>query len=235
MGQILLVRHAQASFGSTDYDRLSDLGREQARLLGAWIARRGRRIDMVVSGSLRRHRDTAEACCAVLPAALKPPLATRPEADFDEYDADEIVARERPDLAGPQTLQRYLAEDGRPGRAFYDLFGAAMRRWMQGAHDAEYRESWKSFGERCVAALHRIVTEAGPSRTSIVFTSGGPIAAICQYLLELPDHRALDLNLSLANGAVTGLLYQPGRVSVSYLNNFAFLEQTGNARLITYR
>jgi broad specificity phosphatase PhoE len=235
MGQILLVRHAQASFGSADYDRLSDLGREQAQLLGAWIACRGRRIDLAVSGRLKRHRDTAEACCAALPAALKPPLASRPDAGFDEYDADEIVARERPDLAHPATLQRYLAEGDHPGRAFYDLFGAAMRRWMQGAHDAEYRESWKSFGDRCMAALNRLVSDAGPSRTSIVFTSGGPIAAICQNLLELPDHRALDLNLSLANGAVTALLYQPGRVSVSYLNNFAFLEQTGNARLITYR
>jgi broad specificity phosphatase PhoE len=105
MGQILLVRHAQASFGSADYDRLSDLGREQAQLLGAWIACRGRRIDLAVSGRLKRHRDTAEACCAALPAALKPPLASRPDAGFDEYDADEIVARERPDLAHPATLQ----------------------------------------------------------------------------------------------------------------------------------
>jgi len=235
MGQILLVRHAQASFGSADYDRLSELGLEQARLLGAWMAKRGGRIDLAVSGSLKRHRDTAEACCAVMPAALKSTLACRADAGFDEYDADEIVVRERPELSDPMILQRYLAEGGRPGRAFYDLFGAAMRRWMHGAHDAEYRESWKSFRARCLAALSRLVAEAGPSRTSMVFTSGGPIAAICQHLLELPDHRAVDLNLSLANGAVTGLLYQPGRVSVSYLNNFAHLEQTGDARLITYR
>lgn len=235
MGQILLVRHAQASFGSSDYDRLSDLGIEQAQLLGAWIARRGRRIDMTVSGSLRRHRDTEQACCAVLPAALKPALACRPDVDFDEYDADEIVARYRPEFADQMTLQRYLAEGDRPGLAFHELFGAAMRRWMQGAHDAEYRESWKLFRGRCIGALTRLIAEAGPSRTGIVFTSGGPITAICQSLLELPDHRALDLHLALANGGVTSLLYRPGRVSVSYLNSFAYLEQTGNARLITYR
>jgi broad specificity phosphatase PhoE len=235
MGQILLVRHAQASFGSADYDRLSDLGIEQAQLLGAWIARRARRIDLMVSGSLRRHRDTAEACCAALPAALKPALACRPDADFDEYDADEIVARYRPEFGDLMTLQRYLAEGDRPGLAFHDLFCAAMERWMHGAHDAEYRESWKFFRDRCIGALNRFIVEVGPSRTGIVFTSGGPITAICQGLLELPDHRALDLNLALANGGVTGLLYQPGRVSVSYLNSFAYLEQTGNARMITYR
>jgi broad specificity phosphatase PhoE len=235
MGQILLVRHAQASFGSADYDRLSDLGIEQAQLLGAWIARRATRVDLTVSGSLRRHRDTAEACCAVLPTALKPPLACRSEPDFDEYDADEIVARHRPEFADLMTLQRYLAQGDRPGLAFHELFCAAMMRWMQGGHDAEYRESWKCFRGRCISALNRFIAEVGPSRTGIVFTSGGPITAICQSLLELPDHRALDLNLALANGGVTGLLYQPGRVSVSYINSFAYLEQTGDARLITYR
>jgi broad specificity phosphatase PhoE len=235
MGQILLVRHAQASFGSADYDRLSALGVEQARLLGAWIARRGRRIDLTVTGNLKRHRQTAEACIAVLPAELKPAAGGRLEAGFDEYDADEILLRHRPEFADPARLQRHLDEGGNPRRAFHGLFSAAMRRWMQGAHDAEYRESWKAFCGRCVAALNRVVEQAGPSRTSIVFTSGGPIAAICQHLLELPDQRAFDLNVSLVNGAVTGLLYQRGRISVSYFNNFAYLEQTGDARVITYR
>ena len=235
MGQILLVRHAQASFGSADYDRLSALGVEQARLLGTWIASRGQRIDLAVTGNLTRHRQTAEACIAVLPAALTPAAAAHPETGFDEYDADEVLLRHRPEFADPAMLQRHLDEGDNPRRAFHDLFSAAMRRWMRGAHDDQYRESWKTFRGRCVAALNRVVDQAGPSRTSLVFTSGGPIAAICQHLLELPDHRAFDLNVSLVNGAVTGLLYQRARISVSYLNNFGYLEQTGDARVITYR
>ena len=235
MGQILLVRHAQASFGSADYDRLSALGVEQARLLGSWIASRGRRIDLTVTGNLKRHRQTADACIEVLPAALKPAAAAHSEAGFDEYDADEILLRHRPDFADPALLQRHLEEGGNPRRAFHDLFFAAMRRWMQGAHDAEYRESWNAFRNRCVAALNRVVEQAGPSRTSLVFTSGGPIAAICQHLLELPNPRAFDVNVSLVNAAVTGLLYQRGKISVSYLNNFGHLEQTGDAGVITYR
>lgn len=235
MGRILLVRHAQASFGSADYDRLSDLGIEQARLLGASIASRGRRIDLAVTGSLKRHEQTAQACIEVLPAALKPAGSWRLEEDFNEYDADEILVRHRPEFVDQVMLQRHLDGGGDTRRTFHAVFSAAMRRWMQGAHDGEYRESWKSFGDRCVAALKRLIDQAGPSRTSIVFTSGGPIVAICQHLLELPDHRALDLNLALVNCAVTGLLYQPGRISVSYLNNFAHLEQTGRTEVITYR
>ena len=235
MGQILLVRHAQASFDSADYDRLSALGIEQARLLGAWLANCGRPIDVAVTGSLKRQRQTAQACLAVLPAVLQPAVPWRPDAGFDEYDADEVVTRRWPEFADAVLLQQQLEESGNPRRCFQRIFSAAMERWMGGVHDAEYRESWKAFCGRCVAALNRLIEETGPSRTCIVFTSGGPIAAIGQHLLELPDPRAFDLNLSLVNSAVTGLLYQPGRVSVSYFNNFAHLEQTGNARVITYR
>jgi hypothetical protein len=36
MGRLLLIRYAQASFLSQNYDKLSDLGEKQARLLGEY-------------------------------------------------------------------------------------------------------------------------------------------------------------------------------------------------------
>ena len=50
---LLLVRHGQASWGADDYDRLSPLGEEQSRLLGAALAARGVRPDLVVRGSMQ--------------------------------------------------------------------------------------------------------------------------------------------------------------------------------------
>ena len=47
MGVIYLVRHAQASFGTADYDRLTPIGFTQAELLGAYFARRKIRFDAV--------------------------------------------------------------------------------------------------------------------------------------------------------------------------------------------
>ncbi|HEX5612745.1 MAG TPA: phosphoglycerate mutase family protein, partial [Burkholderiales bacterium] len=49
MAELYLVRHAQASFGTEDYDRLSELGRRQARWLGEYFAERGMRFDRVVT------------------------------------------------------------------------------------------------------------------------------------------------------------------------------------------
>lgn len=59
MSRIVLVRHGQASWGKKDYDKLSDLGHERARIAGRELAERNLQPTRVVSGSMRRQRDTA--------------------------------------------------------------------------------------------------------------------------------------------------------------------------------
>ncbi len=82
MPVVHLVRHAQASYGAADYDALSELGREQSRVVGVELARRGLRDPLVLSGRLRRQRDTAELAMAAAG------LPGEPEVDgrWDEYD-----------------------------------------------------------------------------------------------------------------------------------------------------
>jgi hypothetical protein len=55
-------------------------------------------------------------------------------------------------------------------------------------------------------------------------------------VMGLGNRAAAEVNFSLANSSVTKLLYNSsGRISLSYLNNFAHLEQTGQAECVTYR
>ncbi|WP_281172852.1 phosphoglycerate mutase family protein [Roseicyclus elongatus] len=63
MGELVLVRHGQANSAANDeagYDRLSDLGHQQAAWLGAWLRSHDAPFDEVFMGGLRRHRETAE-------------------------------------------------------------------------------------------------------------------------------------------------------------------------------
>jgi len=69
MSVLTLVRHAQASFHAADYDALSPLGREQARLLGEYWARRGIDFDEVYCGPRVRQRHTAEIVGAAVTQA----------------------------------------------------------------------------------------------------------------------------------------------------------------------
>ena len=87
MGAIHLVRHGQASFGTGDYDRLSELGHEQARLAGEDMAARGLRPDVVIHGGMRRQRETAEGLLAG--AGWDCPVEVDPR--WAEYNADAVL------------------------------------------------------------------------------------------------------------------------------------------------
>ncbi len=235
MGQIYLVRHGQASFGAADYDQLSPLGVEQGRLLGEWFAKCGQGFDRVMTGGMLRHRQTAEACLGVLPPALRSTAEWGRDVGFNEYDHEEVLIRHHPAFAEPGAVSRFLAESDNAKRLFQQLFQAAVARWMDGAHDAEYTEPWPVFRSRCVAALERVLAEAAPSQNIVIFTSGGTISTLCQQVLGLQDKQVAELNWALVNSAVTKLFYQPGKLSLSYLNNYAHLEWLGEKNAVTYR
>jgi broad specificity phosphatase PhoE len=235
MGQIYLVRHGQASFGTADYDQLSDLGVEQARLLGEWFIHCKQSFNRVVTGDLKRHRQTAQACIGMLPKTSHDENAWETDAGFNEYDHDEVLIRHRPDFADPEAIKQFLSTNENSKRAFQQIFQESMARWMSGAYDADYREPWPVFQQRCIAALERVLDNAGQSQSIIVFTSGGTIATLCQHLLGLSDRHTAELNWSLVNSAVTKLFYQSDRVSLSYLNNFSHLERLGAKHAVTYR
>lgn len=86
-----------------------------------------------------------------------------------------------------------------------------------------------------MAALARLTEQGAESETTVVFTSGGTISAICQHLLDLPNHKTLELNWSIANCSLTKLQHRPGKTSLNYLNDYAHLEWLGEANSVTYR
>ena len=226
MARLHLVRHGQASFDKEDYDQLSDRGVAQARLLGAWLADIGARPGALVAGALKRHRQTAESCVESWGVAA----AVATDGGLDEFDHRELLDRFRPDLAGPGVLRRHLAADADPHRAFQKIFTAAVERWIGGAHDGDYRESWSGFRARCVAALDRAEGE-----DVWVFTSGGPIAAILQHVLGVADRKAIELSWSVLNASVTTLARGRSGLRLISFNGVGHLERAADTSLITSR
>lgn len=232
MGLVYLVRHGQASFGSRDYDRLSPLGEEQSRMLGLWFSTAALDLDRAVTGGLRRHHQTAEAFLA---GRSGPPLPVVQDSGFDEFDFLDVLRCYRPELGSHDGIRGFLAAGDNPRRAFQTVFSSAVARWAGGGHDDEYRESWIAFRDRCVAAFRRQVETAPKSGGTAIFTSGGPIAAICQHLLGLSDEATVRLNNILVNSGVTRILHDRDRASLLSLNSFAHLEAGGDKSKITNR
>jgi broad specificity phosphatase PhoE len=225
---LVLVRHGQASFGAADYDVLSGVGRRQAGAVGAALKRGLGPVHAVVSGTMRRQRETAAACLE----AMGLPARWEEDAAWNEFDHEEVLRVFEPRWADHAELHRDLVATGRPD-AFERAFLAAVARWTEGAHDAEYRETWPGFLARVDAALGRLA--GGPDGTVLVFTSGGPISAACRAHLEARDASGVLAHaFRLANASVTTLEASPDGLALRAFNDHAHLFRTG-ADLVTFR
>ncbi len=239
MAVVYLIRHGQASFGSKDYDRLSELGTRQASLLGAQLQRNGLRLDALISGALQRQQDTAAGIGAALGA--RAPELTVDQA-FNEYDHASVIRA---------YLPRFMAEVGSPRGLDatevlrdYKLFDLAFRFmikcWMDNApHQREGLEDWREFCSRVSAGLAEALRAHGPKARIAVVTSGGTIAAALRVVLGLSNRRTLSLNWSIYNASVTELYYGRSTRHEDALllgfNNIAHLELDGGRELITFR
>ena len=202
MGQILLVRHGQASFGADDYDVLSGVGEEQAVDLGRALA--GLAPDVVLHGSMKRQRRTAEIAAEAAGWSVAPTLDER----WNEMDHLAVLAAHPHDF------------DGEPDRRqFQAWFESATRRWTSGDHDDDYDESFPEFRTRVRAALEAVV----PVETAVVVTSGGPISAVTTDLLhaDLPTYARLAA--VVVNASITKVVTGRSGVSLVSFNEHAHL------------
>lgn len=230
MGAILLIRHGQASFGKADYDKLSRTGERQAVILGESLRHRLKQLDAVYTGTMRRHKQTAEGCLYGMQQQIEP----IPMAGWNEYDHEEVIHRYKPAYKNRTLMKADMARTLNPKRAFQKMFSAAIERWMSGDYDDEYAESWLAFEQRCVNALHTLISDLGQSKTALVFTSGGPITAITQHLMNIPHENIFRVNWTLANCGITKIIYSEDNRYLSCLNEHAAFEGKYQD-LITYR
>ena len=208
MGVILLVRHGQASFGSADYDVLSPLGKRQTRRLGLALASRGIRPGLIVSGSLKRQRDTAALLAAV--AGWPPPAATN--SAWNEYDLNRMA------MAG---------DDGqvpRDARAFQEALEVAMRHWADAA-GVPLAESFAAFAARTESAVAALAAGQPRGATAVVATSGGVIGWIAASLLGGGTELWVRLNRVCVNTGVTKLVTGRRGISLISFNDHSHLDE----------
>ena len=227
MAVIYLIRHAQASFGSRDYDKLSEQGEQQAVLLGKALAARGVRPDLVVSGSMSRHLMTAQLALAA--AGLEGQAEV--DVGFDEFDHEQVILAHKPAYRRRAVMLADLARTGNPHRAFQEMFSAATERWMR--EDDGYTETFQAFAQRVEAAVQRTAGSLGKGGTAVVFTSGGPISSVVSRILtDGGDELWLKLSPLTINTAITKVLAGLSGLTVVSHNEHGHLDGTG---MISYR
>jgi broad specificity phosphatase PhoE len=194
MASIYLIRHGQARFGTGDYDRLSDLGSRQARLAGEQLRRSVGRIDRLLSGTLKRQRDTATQIAECFAAPGSPPLEIHIDPRLDELDVDrqiEYVLPLLPEPAGELTELAILSRSS--SRAYQKLLKRVYLHWQTLVSLPEDMETWAAFSARVSSLLDEIKSEGGSGGTTALVTSGAVIAAAVQQVVGSPDVSAYAL------------------------------------------
>ncbi len=220
---IHLVRHAQASFGSDDYDRLSELGHRQSAWLGEHYARRGTRFARVLAGTLRRQQETARG---ILSASARPAPAIDPHPGLDEYPGGELYAAY---TGGADAA----AHQRRDYRDYWRTFRAAMAAWSRDELGG-VPETWGQFGERMRAALAEAVRDVGRDETVLVVSSGGAIGRALSDVLSTPPAVAIELNLQYRNTGISELLATGAGLRLLSFNGVPHLEAPDRRDALTF-
>jgi len=222
MGTLHLVRHGQASFGSADYDQLSELGRRQALRLGAYWAERGQRIDAVITGSLRRHAQTWAAIAEGAGLSLTPLVLP----GLNEYDADAVIRCVHPQpLPRPDSAERY--------RQHFRLLRDGLAQWMAGTVSPQGMPMHAEF-VRGVADALDLVRQRHHGQNVLIVSSGGPIATAVGEVLALSPEATIGLNLRIRNCALTEFEFTPKRHHLLTYNTLPHLDAPEYRDSVTY-
>jgi len=238
MGRLILVRHAQASFLSQNYDELSALGETQARLLGEYWAQRKVAFDRVCTGPAQRHRQTAQLVCeAYRTAGFSLPAPTIAE-EFDEFQGEAVLSQSLPQLLASNDKIREShaalqtsASEAQKRANFERLFEAVISRWADKGIALSNVESWQDFCARVNRGLSSFLSSSRKGEIAAVFTSGGPVSVAMQRALHLSAQDTLRVAWMSLNCSFTEFLFSGDRFTLSSFNSFPHLD--GEA--LTYR
>lgn len=213
MGDIVLIRHGQANTHATteeDYDRLSDLGHQQAAWVGDWLREHAYEFDHVLSGTLRRHRETAAG------------MQVTPEEDarLNEIEyytlSHDMLAKKGEPLPDLDTFSDHMPK----------LFEA----WA--AAEIEGNETYENFETR----IRELLAEAAvPGRRVLCVTSGGVIGMALRHVLDLDIRAMSDVMLPIMNTSIHRLRVGPdARPVLAGFNAIPHLEHPDRAHAQTY-
>jgi broad specificity phosphatase PhoE len=230
VGLIHVVRHGQAAFGTDHYDRLTETGFAQARLLGGYFGRRKIHFDAVFTGTLRRQAETAQGVLEGHPELASAPLQEC-FPGLDEYKPEAVIKA----LTGsfPEPAIAAARRDPLVVREHFRLLREALLAWAEGRTEPEGMPAWQPFQDGAVAALIE-ARQRFPDGNVLIVSSGGPIAAMVAAALNAPPAAAIELNLRIRNSSLTEFASTPRRHHLVSFNGLPHIDTNPDPSLITY-
>tara|TARA_B100001059_G_scaffold96890_1_gene96141 strand:- start:335 stop:994 length:660 start_codon:yes stop_codon:yes gene_type:complete len=208
MPEITMVRHGQAKQNATseeDYDRLSELGRTQAKWVGEHFRNLQLSFDVIVTGTLTRQIDTQ----ILMNIDTKIPVVR--DERFNEIRLY--------DLAG--LIKRQFGIDFPEDElSFKRHLNLTFKKWENG-EILNPPETFENYKTRVSEGLNEI-KDLGEK--ILLVTSGGIIAMAIKHTLDLTTEALGNCLLASCNTGVTKLLHYDQSFIISQINALPHLE-----------
>lgn len=215
MSELLVIRHGQASFGQDNYDVLSGLGHQQSLAVGALLRDIGWVPDRLVTGTLKRQRDTLSSMG----------FTQTPEehAGFNEYDFGDLLhARFKGDVTDLVKGER---------KTHFRALRETVFEWQDAAFDGA-SETYAEFAARVETA--RAFACDTTAKRVLVISSGGVIGQMTATALGAGKRQMMELNLQIKNTAMTRFMFSGARFGLHEFNATPHFMTPAGADLLSY-
>ncbi|GGO55848.1 Broad specificity phosphatase PhoE [Roseovarius pacificus] len=215
MAEIILVRHGQANAQANDeagYDRLSDLGRQQAGWLGAHLRDTNPHFDRVLTGTLTRQADTARGMGYDI-------TAQDPRLNELSYFALAHALEDQHGIPAPRDATEFAIH-----------LPQVIDHWARDRLEG-IPERFEAFAARITEALDEACN--APGRTLIV-TSGGVIGMALRHTLGLENGGMAKIMLQIMNSSVHRLEYVHDTLMLGAFNATPHLDIPDRAHARTF-
>ncbi|WP_299552107.1 histidine phosphatase family protein [uncultured Tateyamaria sp.] len=207
MSHITLIRHGQANTHAKDeasYDQLSDLGHQQAAWLGDHMRVTHQHHTRLYTGTLRRHRETANG--------METGMKATEDARLNELEYFT--------MAQALETEHGIAAPTEPSE-FVHHFPKVLAHWQDDKLE-NVPERFSQFEKRIKDALTEIGEGDGPA---LVVTSGGLIAMTMRLHLGLEVSAMANVALAIMNTSMHRLHPIGGTWSPVMFNAVPHLER----------
>lgn len=225
MSELFLVRHAQASYGTGNYDKLSELGHQQARWLGEFFRYRGHIFDQVVCGNMVRHTETLDGILNGMEAGSRDRTVI---PEWNEFDFETLIKT---------YLNEYPGQQPAPGTRPADLMHIlekTLHAWAEGRLGDDIPETWEQYEKRIQQALANTTRNNKNGTKILVVSSGGAISMAISQILKAPPASMIQMNLQLRNSSINHLYFNRTSMNFSGFNHVPHLEHAECGDAITY-
>lgn len=220
MAELYLIRHAQASFGAANYDKLSPLGHEQSEELGRALKAQGVTPSAFWIGSLTRHAETLAGILRGLELDATPQIHT----GFNEFDFTALLDARYAGQPAPENMHTER-------KSHFRTLRDTVLEWEAGAIPNP-PETWGAFTARTLDAQRAAMSP--DHQCTLVISSGGAIGRIISSHLDCGPGQQIKLQLQMKNCAVNRFVYSAKSVYLHGFNETPHIHAGNSDRLLTY-